>query len=373
MHVGLNLIYLVPGETGGTETYARELVPRLAGDPTGLAITAFINAESTRKLPGWLAGVRCVKVPVEARNRAQWVFGEQVLLPRLAAASGINLLHSLANTAPAWGSYRRVVTIHDLHHRLVPEAHLGVHGLGMRILVPLAARTAHRVITDSHATAADLSTFLRIPKSKIDTIALGTHAALDVPLPEPEVRARIGAGERPIVLSVAAKRPHKNLARLIAAVAAIPAERRPLLVVPGYRTPYVKQLEAEIRRLGVDRSVVMLDWVESAMLEGLYATAACVVCPSLHEGFGLPVLEAMVRGVPVACSSGSALSEVAGDAARVFDPLSIDQIAAAIECLVSDRAEGDRLRALGRARAGAFTWETTAAATLRSYEAALSV
>ena len=85
-------------------------------------------------------------MPVRARNRVEWVRGEQQLLPRLAARAGVDLLHSLANTAPGWGPFRRVVTIHDLSYRLVPEAHLGVLGLGMRVLVPLAARRSHRII-----------------------------------------------------------------------------------------------------------------------------------------------------------------------------------------------------------------------------------
>ncbi len=372
MHVGLNLVFMVPGETGGTETYARELLTHLAEEPAGPAITAFINSETSQHPPDWLADTPRVTVPVKARNRLGWVFGEQVLLPRLAAEHGVDLLHSLANTAPAWGAYRRVVTIHDLHYRQVPEAHLGVYGLGMRLLVPLAGRTAHRVITDSRATAADISALLNIPGSKIDTIPLGTQAPTQAALPEAEVRARVQAGPRPIVLSVAAKRPHKNLARLIAAVALIPEDRRPLLVVPGYGTPYLRELEAEITRLGVASSVLLLEWVDAAMLEGLYEAAACVVCPSLHEGFGLPVLEAMVRGVPVACSSAGALSEVAGDAALRFDPFSVEQISAAIDRLIQDASAADRLRELGRARAAGFTWQATTAATLASYKAALS-
>ena len=134
-------------------------------------------------------------------------------------------------------------------------------------------------------------------------------------------RARLGIGDdRQLVLSVSAKRPHKNLERLLRALAAIPRERRPLLVVPGYPTEHEAELRELAVALGVGADVRWPAWVSAAELEGLYAAATCLVFPSLYEGFGLPVLEAMARGVPVACSNRSSLPEVAGDAALLFDP-----------------------------------------------------
>ena len=185
--------------------------------------------------------------------------------------------------------------------------------------------------------------------------------------PEHELRERLGAGDRPIVLCVAAMRPHKNLARLVRAVALIPADRRPLLVLPGYPTAHGQELRRLAGELGVAGDVRFPGWVDASELEGLYAAAACFVFPSLIEGFGLPVLEAMARGVPVACSGRGSLSEVAGNAALLFDPESETAIAAAIERLLSDRADADRLAAAGRERARRFTWATTAAGTLAGY------
>ncbi len=187
------------------------------------------------------------------------------------------------------------------------------------------------------------------------------------PTPEPELRGKLRAGDRPIVLSVSAQRPHKNVARLIGALALIPPDRRPLLAVPGYLTAYGEELRERSIELGVEGDVRFLGWVDDAELEGLYAAASCFVFPSLYEGFGLPVLEAMARGVPVACSGRGALTEVAGDAALRFDPESEASIAAAIERLLSDPAEAARLSAAGRAHAARYTWRATAAGTLASY------
>jgi glycosyltransferase involved in cell wall biosynthesis len=188
---------------------------------------------------------------------------------------------------------------------------------------------------------------------------------------ERELRARRGLGDRPVVLSVSAKRPHKNLLRLLDALALLAGERRPVLVLPGYPTWHERELRERAASLGVAGDVRFLDWVRDEELEGLYATAGAFVFPSLYEGFGLPVLEAMRRGVPVACSDRSALPEVAGDAALLFDPERPAEIATAIERMLTDENQADRLREAGRRQAARFTWEATARETLRSYERAL--
>ncbi len=374
MHVGLNLVFLVPGHTGGTEVYAREVIPELVAAAPDVRFTAFVNRETAGTTgAGWEELIPTVTVPVRASNRVDWVRGEQQYLPRLAAEAGVDLLHSLANTGPGWGRFRRVVTIHDLIHRQVPEAHPGLRSLGMRLLVPLAARRSHRIVVDAASTRDDLERFLGIAPAKIDVVPLGLGSLRRAtPLPESELRNRLGAGERPIVLSVSAKLEHKNLIRLIGALALIPAAARPLLVLPGYPTPHEQQLRARAYALGVSNDVRFLGWVSADELEGLYSAAACFVFPSLAEGFGLPVLEAMARGVPVTCSGRGALAEVAGDAALLFDPESERDIALSIQRLISDRAEAKRLVAAGRERANAFSWKATAAGTLAAYHRALA-
>jgi glycosyltransferase involved in cell wall biosynthesis len=143
-------------------------------------------------------------------------------------------------------------------------------------------------------------------------------------------------------------------------------------VLTGYPTQHEDELREHARELGIDGDVRILGWVGQDVLEGLYATASCLVFPSLYEGFGLPVLEAMARGLPVASSDRSSLPEVAGDAALLFDPEDVGAIAGSIERLLSDPAERERLREAGRTQAARFTWRACAEATVRSYERALS-
>jgi len=373
MHVGLNLVFLVPGEQGGMEVYARELLRALPEVRPDLRITAFVNREARAAGGEWDEFAEVVEVPVFARSRVQWVRGEQQLLPGLARRAGIDVLHSLASTAPARGRFRRVVTIHDLLYRVVPDAHFGVLGLGMRVLIPTAAHRSHRVIVDSQSTRDDVRRVLHVPERKLDVVPLGVGTTrAGEPEPEAALRERHALGTRRVALSVSAKRPHKNLMRLLEALAAIPAERRPVLVIPGYPTPHERELRARAEQLGVAGDVRMLDWVSGPELEGLYALADVVVFPSLYEGFGLPVLEAMRRGVPVACSNRSSLPEVAGDAALLFDPDDTRAITAAIERVLGDAALAARLRADGIAQAARFSWAATARATAASYDRALA-
>ena len=368
MHVGLNLVFLVPGATGGMEIAARALIPALRDAAPGVRFTAFVNREAA----GEAFGVDTVVVPVAAARRVEWVRGEQQLMPGLVRRAGCHLLHSLGSTAPVRGRFVRVTTIHDLNYLMVPDAHFGLRGLGMRVLVPLAAHRSARVIADSASTRRDLTERLRVPTDKIDVVPLGLGRPPDaVPTPARELRERLALGDRPLVLSLSAKRPHKNLRGLLDALARIPAERRPVVVLPGYATPHEAELRDHAAAIGVAADVRWLGWTSDEDVAGLLALSAAFVFPSFYEGFGLPVLEAMAAGIPVACSDRSSLPEVAGDAALLFDPDAPAQIAAAIETLLADRGEAKRLRAAGLRRAAGFTWERTAGLTLAVYERAL--
>jgi glycosyltransferase involved in cell wall biosynthesis len=375
-HVGLNLIFLVPGETGGMEVVARELIPALLDvAPAGMRFTAFVNREAAVAGDGpWGELLPSVTVPVNARERVQWVLGEQTLLPALAARARVELMHSLASTAPLWGRFRRVVTVHDLIYARFPEAHAGIRDKGMRVLVPGAVRRSHRVIADSNSTRDDLVELLGLAPQRIDVVPLGLGALeREQPLPERDVRARLELGAREVVLSLSAKRPHKNLLALIGALARLPAESRPVLVIPGYPTAHESELRALAAALGVAEDVRFPAWLSSAELEGVWSIARAFVFPSLYEGFGLPVLEAMARGVPVACSNASSLPEVAGEAALLFDPHDQAAIASAISRLLGDETLRARLQSRGFARARQFTWERTARLTLESYARAMMV
>ena len=371
MHVGLNLIYLVPREMSGLETYARELIPALRRERPELRLTAFLNREASAD-PAWVELTDTVTVPVYGRRRSAWVRGEQLHLPALAGRACVDVVHSLASTAPAWGSFRRVTTVHDVIYRLYPDAH-GWRAPAMRLLIPLAAHRSDRIIVPSQTTRRDLVQLLGVPGAKIDVVPNGFGLPpADHWEDEERLRRRYDLGSRPFLLTVSLKRPHKNLDRLLDALALIPPDRRPRVVLAGHATSYEQELREHAARLGVADDTRFLGWLPEDELDGLYRSATSFVFPSLYEGFGLPVLEAMARGVPVACSDRGALAEIANGAAVMFDPEHPRAIADAIERLLADPAERQRLGREGRENAQRFTWAATARKTLESYESALS-
>jgi glycosyltransferase involved in cell wall biosynthesis len=337
-----------------------------------LRLTAFISREAAEGGGGpWRGLIPAVTVPVRARRRTSWVLGEQ-LLPVFARRAGVDLLHSLVNTSPVWGPFRHVLTLHDVIYRIYPEAHSRIRTLALRLLVPLSARTADRIIVPSETTKRDAIGLLGIDPTKIDLVPQGVGGTATTDAESEDVlRRRYDLGTRPIVFTLSLKRKHKNLERLLDALALIPPERRPIFVLAGHATPYERELRAHAALVGVADDARFPGWVSPEELEGLYRASTCFVFPSLYEGFGLPVLEAMARGLPVATSDRGSLAEIVDGAALTFDPESPRAIADAIERLLHDPAERARLSEKGRAQASRFSWAETARRTLAVYERAL--
>ncbi len=265
-----------------------------------------------------------------------------------------------------------MTTILDVIYKRYPETHAGMLSHGLAALTWMAARRSDRVIAISESAKTDIVRFLNVPAERIDLTYLGPALPATTSVPaEATLRRDLGLGNEPIVLTVSAKRPHKNLERLFEAFVGIATEGQPTLVVPGYPTFHEPALRARAETLGAGGRIRFTGWLDDDLLDGLYRAASCFVFPSLAEGFGLPVLDALVRGTPTACSNASSLPEVAGDAVLYFDPMDVGEMTRAIERLLADAALRERLRRAGPERARIFTWERTAQATLASYDRAL--
>ncbi len=370
--LGLDLLFLIPDETGGRETYTRELMSAVMRRAPDLALTAFVNRETPASWVRALGGrPRVIRLPVSARRPDSWALGEAVLLPAAGRRAGIALLHSPANFAPVRAPFRRVMSLHDLQYRAVPELLTRARRIGTAVLLEAAARRADRLITGSHASRLEIEEALGIPGERIDVI----HHGLGLPVPdsvtaEDELRSRYRLRSRPVVLSVSTDLPHKNLDVMIEALSRMEPAARPVAVIAGPRTDSGR-LAQHARAAGVVDDVRLLGFQSAPDLEGLYRLATCAVFPTLYEGFGLPVVEAMTRGVPVICSDIPPVQEVAGNAALSFRPDSAEELAAAVARLLADRALRDDLILRGRRRAADFSWDAAAQATLSSYERAM--
>lgn len=370
MRVGLNLLALGQ-RSGGVGRYARELMRALLEAEDDLELTAFVGASAPEELltASWAGRVRWMRQESGsslARLRAQWV-------GQARAARRLDVLHGVANVvALAAPRAARVVTLHDLIWIRHPGAMSRADRLAMRATAIPSARRADRVIAVSRSTRDDVVSTLGIDPERVDVVLQGVSPdARAEPAPAPGLRAAHDLGEAPVVLCVAQKRAHKNLAGLIRAHALL-AGPRAVLVLPGAPTDHEAELRALAAGLGLSERVRFPGWLTEAEIEGLYALASVFVLPSLEEGFGLPLLEAMRHGVPVACSDRSSLAEVAGSAAELFDPRRPEDIARAVARLLDSPARRRELVEHGHRRCRELTWERTARATLDTYERAIS-
>jgi len=374
LRVGLNLVFL--GErAGGAGRYAGELPGALLAAEPDTQVHVFVSRDvpaAVREAP-WAQRVEWVTLPVRLSGPPMHVPAQFAALPVLARARGLQVLHSPANTGPAiTPGVASVVSLLDLIwlHRAQewePSAHVQRR---MGMLVRHCLRHVDRVFAISRTAAEDFVSTLGVARERIDVTPLGVSPPATAPSDERELRDRLDLGDARILLCVAQKRPYKNLHTLVHALPGLPDDV--VLVLPGSPTEYERELRELAVRLGVAERVRLPGWLSDGDLEGLYALSSAFVLPSLIEGFGIPVLEAMMRGVPVACASVSALSEVAGDAALLFDPLSQEEITHAARRLFEDRDLARLLIARGHERVREFTWERTGVASLAGYRRAIA-
>ena len=369
--VGINAIFLAP-RMGGLDTYVRELVPELirAAPSTRFAIYTSPVGREHLSDASWADEVAYVCHPLFGTAGLKAV-SEMTVLGALASQRD-DLLHSIALTAPLRTRAANVITIADTTWLSGPRADYTT--LLWRAIVPPIARRADRLIAISQASADDIVNRLRVPRERVDLTLLGHRSGLTAaPLDEGELRRRLSLGDAPFVLMVGGRKPHKNVDGLLRGFAQA-RERVPgaQLVLAGNPTSIEPTLLALATDLQLGDCAHFLGFVDADELEGLYAAADLFVLPSHNEGFGLPVLEAMARGVAVACSSASALPEVGGDAARDFAPARPDDIATVIADVLTDNSLRQAMAHAGRKRAAGMTWAATAQATLESYRRALA-
>jgi glycosyltransferase involved in cell wall biosynthesis len=341
MRVGLSLLTLVPGEVGGAETAARGLARGLAGLGSEVDVTAFVPPAA----PGAGEGLPEVLV---SEYRAARTIPQRALAMGLAALrpgplrrryAGLDLVHYPLTIAVPPLDLPTVVTVHDLQHLDLPELFGRSERLFRRRAHEGSARRAAVVVVPSQFVRRSVVERLGLPPERVHAIAWGLDHDVFSPGPEPRERFLLYPG-RPW--------PHKNHERLFAAFSLLRRERPELeLVLTG----------GGHAGRAVPPGVTARGLVSQEELVSLYRRAACLVFPSLYEGFGQPPLEAMACGCPVAASNAAAIPEAVGDAAALFDPREPEDIAAVVAAVLESP---ERLVAAGLERARGFTWAATA-------------
>jgi glycosyltransferase involved in cell wall biosynthesis len=350
--IGVNALYLIPGGVGGTEIYLRELLAALGGIDTANEYFVFTNLETSNNLVPRQANFHWKPQAVHATFRPARILWEQIVLPIEASRYHLDVLFNPGFTAPIFAPCRSVTVFHDLQHKRHPEYFRWFDLPMWRFLLWASARRSHKLIAPSEATRADLKRFYPFTKDHITVIPHGVDPAfftLD--------RAQIDS----YILCVSTLHPHKNLERVVKQWRRSPTCQKLILAgMHGFQTESLKQRIAD---LGIS-NVELPGWLPRADLMNLYAHARAFIYPSTFEGFGMPVLEAMAAGIPVACSDIAPLREIAGDAVLFFDPEDDAAIASALDRIANDEPLRTRLSKAGPAQARPFTWTRAAQQTL---------
>lgn len=344
----INLAILHAKPTG-IGVYAQQVVPHFRSlQPLLLSAQPF---PSTHPLPHH--PIPASMTPAQGSlGHARRLLWTQFRLPWLYHRYRSSLIFSPLPEIPVGMGCRSVAVVMDLIPLRFPNSKSALTQYFRHVLPWVLQRSVHLVCI-SQATAQDVVTRFHIPERKVTTIPLAYDAEHFRPLDLPRQN---------YVLYVGRPDPHKNLRRVIQAMAQVPGDLQ-LWIVGGYDRRYTPELQALGESLGLAQRLRFLDYVPYGDLPRLYSQAMALVFPSLWEGFGLPVLEAMACGTPVITSNCSSLPEVAGDAAILVDPYQVGEIAAAIESIARDTGLAQRLVSAGLAQAQQFSWAKTGQAT----------
>jgi glycosyltransferase involved in cell wall biosynthesis len=355
-------------ERAGIGRYARELIRALSRVDQKNMYVLFVPRDAHEDLLrfDWAKNFSMVRAPLTERYLAALWHRARVPLPMEVFVGTIDVCYSPDFLLPPTFAKRKLVTVHDLSYVRVPECFPQPLLNYLNRAVPRSVARADMILADAASTQRDLIDVYRLPPEKIRVVYSGVDARFRPDVSEVSMqRVRELTRGKPYLLSVSTIQPRKNYVRLIEAFARIASSELQFVVAGGKGWMY-DQVFQTIEKLGLQERVILPDFIFDDDLPALYAGATLFVYPSLYEGFGLPVAEAMACGAPVVSSNASSLPEVGGDAVLYFDPRDVDAMVETIRRALSDESLRWDLRARGFAQAKKFSWEK-AARELQAY------
>ena len=377
MKIGVNTLFLIPGEVGGSETYLRDILRHAVGrhpDVEWILFTNVENHESFRDAYATAGNVHLWPLGVRARHRAGRIIREQCLLPFAVRKAGVDVLWSPGYTAPGWAPCPQVVSVLDMQYREFPQDLSPLALLATRVLVPLAVRTARRVITLSEFSRSQIVKHVNVGRDKIIPIhlAVGKEFGEGMTREEGEGRRNALIPREPYVLCVAHTYPHKNVHTLVEAFGMMGSETGCNLVLVGTEQRGEPLVVKALSTCGGRGRVIRLKGLDRRDLIALYRGASVFAFPSLYEGFGLPVLEAMTAGAPVVTMDAGPMREIGGETLRYFDGTAPDLARQLKWALGIDATAREDWVRESRERAATYSWERTADQTLEVLRSACS-
>lgn len=355
-YIGINA-HLLASEPGyrraGIHHYIDQLLAHLPQTDAGLYYYVYTQQES-----GWPADSDLTIVPSRwpTARRSVRILWEQSAWPYLARRHALDLMHSMAFVTPPFAVCPVIVTIYDLSFIHFPDSFPPNQRRYLQAQARRSARLAHRLIAISEAGRQDIHQIYGVPLERIDVVRPGVDPRYRPLAPEAMARFRHehALPER-FILHVGTLQPRKNIPVLLKALSRVKDPDLQLVLIGG-RGWLTEEIDAEIRALGLHQRVHLPGYVADGALPGWYNAAEAVIVPSLYEGFGLPVVEALACGTPVIAANSSSLPEAGGEAALYFDPHDPDALASQIERLLQDRPLAEQLAVLGPQRASQFSW-----------------
>ena len=365
MRIGIMLRHLTQ-HPGGVVVYTKQLLQELFRIGSGHEFVLFLQRRPSPGILSMTESVRQVVLPVPSR-----LLWDQVAVPAAARREGIDVLFNPKFSIPMAAHCRTAWVCHGLDWYVMPWASRWTDRLSHRLLVPQYARKADAIITVSETVRDHALQYLDVRPEKLHVVYSGAHERFRIPA-TPEARRalqeRLNLPDR-FVLFVGALYPPKNFTRLVQAYGAVGPSRGYHLVVAGGTDRFLAGHEVDVgRRLGLRDWVHKIGWLAHEELPTLYSLAAGLLMPSLYEACPLPIIEAMAAGCPVVTSNRYGTAELAGGAALLVDPDSLESIANGVTRLLEDVQLQRDLAARGRTRAASMTWEGTARKTLSVLE-----
>jgi glycosyltransferase involved in cell wall biosynthesis len=366
MSLRIGLMLRNVGEHGGAALYTRSMLDALLRIDRDNEYVLVFNTELDRERYG---RAHARNIVVEAPSRILW---DQIAVPRALAREHVDVVLGLKHSIPLYSFVPRVFVVHGADWITFPQNYYALDRLYHCLVLPLYLRSADRVITVSNDSASRLIAYMPEIADKIAVIPHGVAPDFR-PVTDPaqrEAARRHYHLPEHFLLYVGQIYPQKNIAGILKALALLGPNLPHPLVMAGRASLKAEQDLRLIDELGLSDRVQFIKWVAQDDLPVLYSLAEMLVFPSLYEGFGIPLLEAMACGCPVLTSTAGACPEVVGEAGLCVDPTVPDAIAAAIERLARDPDLAEKLRVRGLERVRSFTWENAARATLAVLKAA---
>lgn len=359
--IGINALFLIPGNVGGTEIFFRKQIEELSKIKTDNKYIIYANIENKDTFKNLSRNFKIINTGVKATNRLHRILWEQFVLPIQLMKDKVDLLHSAGYTTPIITHCKKITTIFDLNYHFHPENFNQLERLVYSMLIPLGAYFSDKIVVHSYQAKKEMKKVLGTGDKKIEVIYGGVPEEFKKEIlysTAIKVVKKFGI-ELPFILANATIHPHKNLDSLVSAFIELSKNKKFIhkLVLLGVYGRSYSEIDRQVKENNISDRVIFTGWIDHKDTMYFNKVADIFVMPSLYEGFGLPVAEAMACGTPLISSKYSCIPEITGNGGLIIDVKKPELIAKSIKYLLSHKKIREKLSRLGRERGKIFSWK----------------